>query len=211
MLSAEQAAVYWDSRHRRDGDMRSGGDKSFDEATNNIFYALRLNLLLDVLGHHSGGAAPLFLLDAGCGKGWFSRELAKFGHMVDGIDESETAIAYCRDKRGGPRYFRAPLAQWHNVWLYDAVISIDVLFHIIDDDEWERSVRNITALVRLRGKLVVADWFADEDRAVANYQIVRGRNRYLPLMRECGMRFDSWRPYKFRGSPLGFYVFTRIT
>jgi 2-polyprenyl-3-methyl-5-hydroxy-6-metoxy-1,4-benzoquinol methylase len=152
----------------------------------------------------------LFLLDAGCGKGWFSRELAKFGHMVDGIDGSESAVAYCRDKGGGPRYFHSNLSDWRSPWPYDVVVSVDVLFHILDHHEWERSLRNLAALVRLRGKLVIADWFADGDREFNNYQLVRGRDRYLPLMRDCGLRFDSWRPYNFHRSPIGFYVFTRI-
>jgi len=209
LLSAGEAAVYWNTRHRKESDMRSGGDKTFDEGTNHMFYILRLSLLLNIIGHHASNAAPLFLLDAGCGKGWFSRELARFGHIVDGIDASEHAVKFCQDKGGGPRYFQSSLADWQSPWLYDAVVSVDVLFHILDDAEWERSMRNLAGLVRMSGRLVVADWFQDHDHAYTNYQIVRGRDRYLQLMADCGMRFDGWRPYQFHGSPLGFYVFKR--
>jgi SAM-dependent methyltransferase len=209
LMSIDEAAAYWDARHRRDSDMRSGGDKSFDDATNHMFYILRLSLLLSVIGQHSSGVAPLFILDAGCGKGWFSRELARFGHKVDGIDASESAIRYCQEQGGGPRYIQSRLSQWTNPWLYDVVMSVDVLFHILDDQEWERSVRNLAELVRFHGRLVIADWFAEEDHAYSNYQLVRGRHRYLPLLKDCGLRFDGWRPYEFRHSPLGFYVFTR--
>ena len=210
LLSAEEAAAYWDTRHQKEGDLRSGGDVTFDEATNQMFYILRLGILLDIIGHHSSPVAPLFLLDAGCGKGWFSREMARFGHLVDGIDGSESAVAHCRERGGGPRFFQSSLSGWHSPWLYDVVASIDVVFHILDDAEWERSMRNLASLVRMRGRLVVADWGADGDREYGNYQVVRGRDRYLPLMRECGMRFDAWRPYRFRRNPIGFYVFTRI-
>jgi hypothetical protein len=44
-----------------------------------------------------------------------------------------------------------------------------------------------------------------------NYQIVRGRQRYLPLLAECGLRFDDWRSYEFRRSPIGLYTFTRTS
>jgi SAM-dependent methyltransferase len=210
LLTAEQAGAYWDNRHRREGDLRSGGDVTFDEATNEMFYNLRLGMLLDIIGHHSSTVAPLFVLDAGCGKGWFSRQLARFGHSVDGIDGSESATAYCRERGGGPRFFQSSLSGWRSPWLYDVVTSIDVLFHILDDEEWERSMRNLASLVRLRGRLIVADWGEHGDRVYGNYQVVRGRDRYLPLMDDCGLRFEAWRPYNFRRSPIGFYVFKRI-
>jgi SAM-dependent methyltransferase len=209
LLSAEEAARYWNTRHQRRGALRSGGDITYGETTNQMFYVLRLAILLDVIGHHNSHVAPLFVLDAGCGKGWFSRELAKFGHRVDGIDGSPSALEECRQLGGGPRYLQSSLADWRSPWLYDVVVSVDVVFHILDDGEWERSVRNLASLVRLGGLLIIADWGADGDHVYGSYQVVRGRSRYLPLMAECGMRFDGWRPYGFRGSPIGFYVFTR--
>jgi len=210
LLSAEQAAAFWDARHQRETDLRSGGDVSFDEATNRMFYIRRLGLLLEIIGDQSHPAAPLFVLDAGCGKGWFARELARFGHAVDGIDLSPSALAHCRREGGGPQYFRSSLVDWRSPWLYDVVLAIDVLFHVMDDAEWERSVRNLASLVRLTGRLVLADWGRDHDHVFGNYQVVRSRLRYQHLLAECGLRADGWLPYRFRGSPLGFHVYTRI-
>lgn len=189
--------------------MRSGGDMSYDEATNHMFYTRRLSMLLDLVGYHSDPVAPLFILDAGCGKGWFSRELARFGHQVDGIDASAAAIAYCEERGGGPRYARSTLSGWRSPWLYDVVASVDVLFHILDDDEWVRTVKNLASLVRLGGRLIVSDWGEEGDRVYGNYQVVRGRGRYLPLLEQRGLRFDGWHPYRFRINPIGFHAFTR--
>ena len=209
LLSATEAVAYWNARHEREGDLRSGGHVSLDEATNEMFYVRRLGMILDVLGHHGDPVAPLFLLDAGCGKGWFSRELARFGHRVDGIDTSETAIRQCQDSGGGPRFFQSSLAEWRSPWLYDAVVSIDVAFHILDHEAWEQSLSNLASLVRMRGLLIVSDWGERGERQYGDYQLVRGRDRYLPLMRACGLDLDSWRPYNFRHSPIGLYVFRR--
>lgn len=217
LLTASEAAAYWDARHRAEGDLRSGGHVSYDDATNQMFYVRRLGLLFDAIGEHSDPEAPLFLLDAGCGKGWFSRELARFGHRVDGIDSSEYAIDRCQELAsdqetvGGPRFFRSSLADWRSPWLYDAVIAVDVVFHILDHDLWAQSLRNLASLVRLRGRLLVSDWGERGDRVYGDYQVVRGRDRYLPLMWRCGMHLDFWRPYNFRHSPIGLYVFTRTS
>ncbi|MFG3689984.1 class I SAM-dependent methyltransferase [Micromonospora sp. NPDC047740] len=209
LLSPEENAAYWNRRHLTEGYLRSGGDMSYDEGTNRMFYILRLGLLLDIIGHNADPVAPLYLLDAGCGKGWFSRQLAQFGHQVDGIDASESAIAYCRDRGGPARFHVSPLSQWRSPWFYDVVLAVDVLFHVLADDEWERSVRNLASLVGLGGRLVVSDWGEPDDRVYGDYQVVRGTNRYLPLLSECGLRSDGWRPYAFRQNPIGFHVFTR--
>ncbi|OJF09471.1 class I SAM-dependent methyltransferase [Couchioplanes caeruleus] len=210
LLTDAEASKYWNERHQQESDLRSGGDISFDEATNYMFYLRRLTMLMDRVGLQNNPVAPLYLLDAGCGKGYFSRELAKFGHQVDGIDGSEAAIAHCRELGGGPRYHQTTLSGWRTPWLYDAVFTIDVLFHILDDAEWARSTRNLASLVRLGGKLIIGDWGEDGDRVYGNYQVVRGRDQYLPLLDACGMRFDGWEPYRFRRSPIGLYTFTRI-
>jgi SAM-dependent methyltransferase len=209
LLSFADNAAYWETRHQQEGDLRSGGHVSYDEATNRMFYLRRLSMLLELIGQHCDPVAPLFVLDAGCGKGWFSRELAAVGHQVDGIDASDTALAHCRALGGGPHFHRSTLSSWRSPWLYDVAVCVDVLFHVLDDDEWERSVRNLASLVRLGGRLIVADWGEEHDQVYGNYQVVRGRQRYLPLMDRCGMRFDGWHPYRFRGSPIGFYAFTR--
>jgi 2-polyprenyl-3-methyl-5-hydroxy-6-metoxy-1,4-benzoquinol methylase len=209
LLTDAEASAYWNERHQREGDLRSGGDISFDEATNHMFYVRRLSLLMDILGLQSSPVAPLFLLDAGCGKGWFSRELARFGHQVDGIDGSPAAIEHCRELGGGPKFHCSSLSGWRSPWLYDAVVSVDVVFHILDEAEWERSVRNLASLVRLGGRLVIADSAQDHDRPLGNYQVYRARQRYLSVLGDCGMRFDDWHPYQFRRSLIGLYAFTR--
>ncbi|WDZ87817.1 class I SAM-dependent methyltransferase [Micromonospora cathayae] len=209
LLSAAETTAYWDDRHRREGDLRSGGDVSFDEATNEMFYVRRLGILLDLLGQHSDPVAPRYLLDAGCGKGWFSRALARFGHRVDGIDASPSALAEGRTLGGGPRYHESTLADWHSPWPYDAVVSIDVLFHVLDEEQWQASLRNLAALVRLGGRLVVSDQGEPGRRVYGNYQVGRGPDRYRSVLSPAGFRADGWHPYRFRGSPIGFHAFTR--
>ena len=209
LLSAEENAAYWDTRHRTESALRSGGDMSYDEGENRMFYTLRLGMLLEIVGHHSDPVAPLRLLDAGCGKGWFSRHLASFGHQVDAIDASAAAITVCRAEGGPVRYRQSTLSGWHRPLLYDVVAAVDVLFHILDEAEWECSVRNLASLVRLHGRLVVSDWGGPGDRTFGDYQVVRGPDRYTTLLAGCGLRHDGWRPYGFRQNPMGFHVFTR--
>jgi 2-polyprenyl-3-methyl-5-hydroxy-6-metoxy-1,4-benzoquinol methylase len=211
LLDSEQVADYWDRRHRAYADFGSGGDVSMDESTNELFYAVRLGRLLDIVGDGADARARLAMLDGGCGKGYFSRAMATFGHLVDGIDVSAHAIESCRSRSvGGDRYAVSGLADWRPPYLYDVVFSVDVLFHVMNDDEWAASVRNLASLVRWGGQLVLADHIRDEDRVWGKYQRTRGTGRYHDLVSPLGFRVDPVVPYRFRHTPVGFHVFTRV-
>jgi 2-polyprenyl-3-methyl-5-hydroxy-6-metoxy-1,4-benzoquinol methylase len=209
-LAVDEALQFWDQRHRMRDDLRSGGDATYDYASNQVFYAVRLGRLLDVLGHHSDVTAPWRVLDAGCGKGWFSRRLAECGHLVDGIDASEHAVAECRRKSvGGDRYHQSRLDDWAPPYLYDAVVSVDVLFHIMDDAVWEASLRRMGQLVRYGGTLVVADHDRDSDVLWGAYQVTRATSTYRSVLESEGLRYDGFTPYGFRENAAGFHRFTR--
>ena len=211
-LGAADTAALWDRRHRELGALRSGGDAGYDESSNEILYALRLGRLIDIIGDSTDPAAPLRILDAGCGKGWFAHAVARFGHAVDGIDVSEHAIELCRQNAAGnSRFELSPLADWRPPYLYDVVYSIDVLFHIMDDALWEASVRNLATLVRLGGLLVLVDHQSQVDRTWSFYQRTRALHRYQSLLEPLGLRADRFVPYGFRAAPTGFLVLERVS
>lgn len=210
-LGTDETIEHWDRRHRRLGALRSGGDAGYDEFSNEIFYAVRLGRLLNIIGDRTEAAAPLRILDAGCGKGWFAHSMARFGHAIDGIDVSEHAIDLCRANATGHSSFHlSPLADWKPPHLYDVVYSIDVLFHIMDDALWETSVLNLAALVRLGGLLLLVDHESDADRTWSYYQRTRALHRYQSLLEPVGMQVDRFVPYGFRGAPTGFLVLQRV-
>jgi 2-polyprenyl-3-methyl-5-hydroxy-6-metoxy-1,4-benzoquinol methylase len=209
LLTGEDAFAYWDSRHQRQDDLRSGGHIGIDQAANEVFYARRLGKLLEIIGDRTSPGAPLFVLDAGCGKGHFARALARCGHRVDAIDASPTAIGRCRDLADGPRYALSTLSSWRSPWLYDLVLSIDVLFHILDDREWAASVRNLASLVRFAGKLVITDEDTDRRRQRGDYIQHRPQREYRDLLASAGFASVGHVPYAFRENRVGFFVFVR--
>ena len=209
VLDVENALAFWDQRHRDQGELLSGGDLSFDHASNEVFYALRLGRLVDIVGVETAPSAPRRMLDAGCGKGYFSRGMSRFGHRVDGIDASPFAIQSARQAAGPYEHYAvSTLSEWCPPYLYDVVYCVDVAFHIMDDPTWADSMRNLAALVRCGGLLVVADHGADEDRIWGAYQKTRARSRYDELFGGNGLtRRGDFVPYRFRQSPAGLHVF----
>ncbi|GGS94019.1 class I SAM-dependent methyltransferase [Streptomyces chromofuscus] len=201
--------VYWDTRHREHDDLASGGHIGLDRAGNEIFYALRLGTLLPLIGDLTDPSAPLFVLDAGCGKGHFARALARCGHRVDAFDASEEAVAHARARGGGPRYAVACLDEWAVPWPYDVVLCVDVLFHVLDDAEWAAGLRNLASLVRITGRLIVTDENTGARRPRGDYILHRPAAEYAALLEPLGLRHTLFAPYRFRENEVGFHVFTR--
>jgi len=166
--------------------------------------ALRLGRLLDVLGTRVEPAAPLRVLDAGCGTGWLTRALASFGHQVDGIDSDEAAVAACRGQGradGRDRYAVSTLEAWAPANLYDTVIYSTFAAASLepgDDSLWEASVVNLASLVRLGGRLVLAD----HDSA---------KRRYVDLLGGQGLAYRRFVPFEPRDPGAGLHVLDRIT
>ncbi|MFE0250991.1 class I SAM-dependent methyltransferase [Streptomyces sp. NPDC059010] len=210
---ANSTRTYWDARHAGHDELASGAHLGLDRPANEIFYARRLGTLLSLIGDLSSPAAPLFVLDAGCGKGYFARALARCGHRVDAFDTSPHAIEHARAEGGGPRCAVAALDEWRSPWPYDIVVCVDVLFHVPDDEEWRAALRNLASLVRVAGRLIVTDVATDEvpaeppnpDALVVHRPIAAYRAELEPL----GLRHILSSPYGFREDRVGFHVFTR--
>ncbi len=208
MLTTSQSSAFWEQRHADWGDFVSGGDWGMSEADNTAFYFHRLGHLLQIIGPSSDPHAPLDVLDAGCGKGFFSERLAECGHRVVGFDPSATALAHVPKPRLA-RYRRSAIERFAWDHFFDVVIAVDVLFHILDEAEWERSVRQLASLTRLTGLLVITDHTEDTTMQLGTYIVQRSPQRYSSVLSAFGFALADRIPYAFRGNPNAFHVFRR--
>jgi 2-polyprenyl-3-methyl-5-hydroxy-6-metoxy-1,4-benzoquinol methylase len=209
LLDTDEACAFWDGRHAAESAFRSGGDIGLTDHDNVIFYQIRLGLVLQALA----GEAPLpesfAVLDAGCGKGWFSRALAEAGFDVRGFDASPTAIDFARRAGDHARYEVATLAHYRPLRHVDAVICVDVLFHVTDDAEWTDSLRNLSGLVRPGGLMVLSDTMESRRQALGSYIVQRPKSEYLEIIARKGYRHKDSLPYRFRSNSLGMHIYQR--
>jgi glyoxylase-like metal-dependent hydrolase (beta-lactamase superfamily II) len=84
------------------------------------------------------------------------------------------------------------------------------MFHLMDDDEWHASLRNLAALVRLGGRLVVTDHDGEEDIVWGRYQKTRARSRYVEVLSERGLEMVEFVPNDFKSGRVGMHVALRV-
>lgn len=157
---------YWERRHRRAGTTldgvgllglgAEGNARDYDEKWSHVAAALA----------RLGPGEERSLLDAGCGIGWFSVRAADLGFRVDGVDFSPAAIETARssvDSEIG--WHVSDLHAFRPGRRYDIVMCIDVLFHVVDDDAWSSTIRNLASLVERGGRLLIQEQLGDRGAA----------------------------------------------
>lgn len=198
---------YWDERHRNLGFLRSGGDLGLSETANELFYISRLGQILSLLGM-GGVVAGHKVLDAGCGKGWFTMALRALGFDCLGIDPSSSAIAQAQ-RAGRAAVYRASLRQLPSLPVFDAAICVDVLFHLTDDHDWELSLRAVCRAIRPGGLLIFSDDLRDQSFVLGDYVVHRARDHYDGTLGSAGFAIFEELPYRTPGNPNKFYAARR--
>jgi SAM-dependent methyltransferase len=109
------------------------------------------------------------LLDAGCGTGRYSHELARRGYIVHGVDLSpeliEVAKGTAGDRTGGVSFAVADILAPPSA-RYGAVLCRGVLNDIIDDDRRDAVFAAFARTLRPHGALIldVREWGASAER-----------------------------------------------
>jgi 2-polyprenyl-3-methyl-5-hydroxy-6-metoxy-1,4-benzoquinol methylase len=93
-------------------------------------------------------------LDVGCGRGGFSRQLARIVSEVDAIDIDADTLTYAtRDSAGIPnlRFVHSDFLSWEGTTEYDVVAFVATLHHL----PFEAAVENAKSQLRPGGTLIV--------------------------------------------------------
>lgn len=112
---------------------------------------------------------PLRILDFGCGQGRYAALAMQFG-TVDAIDYSETGIEVARRAYPGPNYQCMDAYNFTSEYQYDAILSIEVLEHMPDQQRYCELIRmNLTEggqlLLTMPNQRAAAKYWADKRHA----------------------------------------------
>ena len=144
--------------------------------------APRVDFIQAVL-HQNGIAANRAILDAGCGTGRYTMELANRGFRVWGVDRSEELLAIARIRVQNaverPKFARADLLEASFPSFFDAVLCRGVLNDFVDDGDRSTIFRNFSTWLRPGGALIfdVREWARTLDR----YQLSPVHRRTVAL------------------------------
>ncbi|WP_156458436.1 class I SAM-dependent methyltransferase [Rhodanobacter sp. Root627] len=187
---------YWEHRHRElKDDHRNVGNRGLTSAQNFRMLcnkALRIARELGALNLPHGSS----VLDAGCGAGVVANLLADADFDVTGIDCSSTALESARiDSKAS--FERGELDSFDMGRVYDAVLCLDVLYHVVTDEEWRNSLRNLARHMKFQGHLLIIEYFEKGTQKSADYVCWRSAAQYADVFQTLGLTLVDMRDFLY--------------
>jgi SAM-dependent methyltransferase len=179
---------WWEDHYRRGGNSGSG--------SYGLLAEFKAEVLNDLIRKHQVETA----IEFGCGDG---NQLEKIRcSQYVGLDVSETAIRRCRNRfRDDPTKTFMLLKEWPG-GRFDLALSMDVIYHLIDDDEYEEHMEGL-----FRSAPLVVVYSTNHDGEVQPNQI-----RHRQFTEWTDLHVSDWtaeriaNPYPHL-SPAEFYIF----
>ena len=187
---------YWVERHERlRGDVRSVGNLGKSVEQNAEGQALLRERLKIVLTHLIPSPAGKSVLDLGCGIGLLSPVFTGYGLTYLGVDVSPAAVEQARQVNPSPRadFVVGDLVTHQEPRRFDVVVASYVLVHLVEDDDWIATLKNIAGWLHDDGYFVLIDDVPEARRDEPRHVVTRTLQQYREALPQCGLRLmESW-------------------
>ena len=193
---------YWEARLREHYSLAGVGYLRLGRRYNEWMYRVRGEVFDRVVGGLNGERSDgrsneppwrdAQVLDVGAGTGFYLERWLRLGARVTGLDLTDVAVQELGKAFPQVRSVRAdiggaleaiPLAPG----TFDAVSAFDVLFHIVDDEQYARAFRNIAALLKPGGWFFWSDNFPRHRTERIAHQANRTLTESTRLVEEAGL------------------------
>jgi SAM-dependent methyltransferase len=191
--------AYWEERLRRDFSLGGVGHIGFSERYNRWLYRRKRRCLERALrGVHLRDKR---VLDVGCGTGFFVEWYLAKGCKVTGIDITEISVKRLQETLLGEFYTRdITVADYPRAETKFDIVNIwDVIYHVVDNDAYDRALDNIASDLGAGGLLLLTDFLgAAADTRLAPHVVGRCLETYKTKLPGRGFQLVEVRPlYKF--------------
>lgn len=175
------SAAYWEQRYRQGGHSGAGSQGRLAR-----YKAETLNA---IVAEHAIGS----VIEFGCGDG-AQLDLARYPSYV-GVDVAPSAVARCRTRFAADPSKRFLLAAEADGLRADLALSLDVVFHLIEDAVFERYMTGLFAAAR---RLVVI-YASDRDEPTRDAHV-----RHRAVSRWVATNAPAWRHVSTEHNPFAF-------
>ena len=155
------ARAYWSALHQ-EGGLQAVGQSGLPESFNRWLYRIgRANVVRFLRAHDARGLRGATVLDVGSGTGfWIDVWSAIGAARIDGVDLIDEAVDALRQRYPGSTFASGDIAD-PGLTLprdtYDAVMIMNVLLHIVEEERFAAAAARLAAAVRPGGRVFLAE------------------------------------------------------
>jgi len=185
---AYQAKEYWERRFGARFSLSAAGHQGFSERYNRYLYKLKKRSLEAALRRYGIKIEGRSVLDVGCGTGFFVDYYTRKKSNVTGIDITDISVRILRAKFPSCTFVRADIGS-PDIGLketFDIINVFDVLYHIVDDNAFERAIGNIGERCKQGGWILLTDAL-DPEKSVSEHVRYRDIETYSLSLGRAGI------------------------
>lgn len=193
------AQVFWDNRIRENPNASGTGCANFGLHYNRWLYRLRAHRFGQLMSTLPVNPRQARVLDIGSGTGFYIDLWQRQGACsVEGLDFSASAVAMLGSKFPGVSFhftdisnpdLRLPAES------FDIISAFDILFHIVNDENYARALNNISRLLKPGGLLIFSENFVHKEHPrIGDYHYSRSIGQIQRHLDDAGMQMLFRRP-----------------
>jgi SAM-dependent methyltransferase len=197
-LNDFDAKGYWENRLSRDYSLHGVGRLNWGLHYNKWLYKVRRSVFLRALRDTVDTFKDASALDIGSGTGFYLDLWRELGAgRITGADITDVAVARLREKYPDHSIYQLNIGTGTGELRgqqFDIVSCMDVLFHIVDDEQYENAFKNIYSLLKPGGVFVFTDLFLHEETRRASYIVHRTLQSITSVYQRAGFDAVERRP-----------------
>lgn len=197
-MTALDTKRYWEERLTREYSLGGVGWIGLGRAFNRWMYAVRWRVFARMVRDHVPLGSAARVLDIGSGTGFYLEAWQRLGvAALEGSDLTERATAALRVRWPGLAIHNFDAAGTPGslpTGRYDAISAMDVLFHIVEDEGFQRALGNLAGMLAPGGRLVLSENFLALAPMSAAHQVSRTEAGIRHALREAGLEPVAMRP-----------------
>lgn len=201
---------YWDNRLSHEYSLKGVGDIGLPVSYNNFLYRVRQNAfdyMINKIGLNYSDES-FCVLDVGSGTGFYIDQWQRVGaKTIVGSDITDTAVSNLKGKYSNQEFINQDignvLTNQLNQRKFDVVTAFDMLFHIVDDNNFETAITNFSALVKPDGYLIFSDNLSPSQDIRLEHQVSRSEKEVFRLLSSKGFKLEKIVPmFVFMNDPV---------
>lgn len=179
---------FWEKRLRQHFDLTGAGHAGLGPRYNAQLYKARLQALERGLINNGRTLKGARVLEVGCGTGFYTEYcLRQEVRTYVGVDITSISVETLGKQYPNFRFIQADITEEIAETVggdYDVVLAADVLFHIVNDNAFERAIQNLCFALSSDGLLIIADVFPACTTQVAPHVRLRSLDEFTCLLNE---------------------------
>lgn len=197
-MTSFDTRAYWENRLGADWSLQGVGFRRMGRSFNQWAYRLRGERFTAVVEQFLPDLSTARVLDIGSGTGFYIDAWRRIGvGEIVGMDLTEAAVTKLRTAFPEVEFVHHDISEAVDglpANSFDVVSSMDVMFHIVDNDRFSTALRHVVGLLKPGGYFVWSDFFVHGRETVGGHIAWRSLYRIEELLRRAGLEVVARRP-----------------